>query len=114
MEQSTLISSGVERTKNSLRILPVIIYWKTGDFQDIINCGANELAMGLCSSSSRGDCARDAMAIKCCALTTFKTPESDCQWLFPQTYGAENFCPTDKYAGTCGVGRWNTDYCSSY
>ena len=66
MEQNTLISYGVERTKDSFRVSDRPIhratlrafrkywkelaqdfasycYWKTGDFQDIINCGANEL-----------------------------------------------------------------------
>ena len=39
-------------------------YWKTGDFTQLVQCSSNELAMGLCSSSSRGDCSREAMAIR--------------------------------------------------
>merc|ERR1711953_519366 len=90
-------------------------YWKTGDFTEFVQCNGNELAMGLCSSSSRGDCSREAMAIKCCSLKTYRVSESTCNWLFPQSYGAESFCPSGKYAaGTCGVGRWNTDYCGQY
>ena len=85
------MSSHYENFKELAQDFASYCYWKTGDFQDIINCGTNELGqlvflangssdfddqnsslednlteifalgMGLCSSSSRGDCAKDAM-----------------------------------------------------
>ena len=73
-------------------------YWKTGDFTELVQCSSNELAMGLCSSSSRNSCSNQAMAVKCCSLKTYQVFESSCNWLLPQSYGAESHCPSGKYA----------------